>query len=125
MASKRKASTRWADAEFTTMIEILLGASQGATLQQVADALEDESKTKEAYFSMLRRLKAKYKEVKNLHDKSGFWWNYERDVVTADESIWAPLLRVSVLLNLYIMLIAQLQGRARAAEVAVHFPSMV
>ena len=96
MASKRKTPARWANNEVTTMVEILQDASLGATCengfktstwQQVADALDDELKTKEACFSKFRRLKANYKEVKYLHGKSGFGWDFERDVVAAEENV--------------------------------------
>lgn len=67
-----------------------------STWQQVADALADDLKTRHTCVSKFIRLKKDYKEVKYLHDLSGFSWDNDRDIVTADEEVWAPMPQVSL-----------------------------
>lgn len=90
----------------TTMIEILMHASDGNTCdngfktsicQRVADALADDLKTRHTCVSQFIRLKKGYKEVKHLHNLSGFGWDNDRNVLMADEEMWAPVLQVSIL----------------------------
>jgi hypothetical protein len=48
-------------------------------------------------------MKADYKHVKLLREKSGFGWDEAKQQVTATDDVWEPVLKVS-LLGLYILI---------------------
>ena len=87
------------------MIEILQDVSKGnrcgngwkgPVWQRVADSLEDQLKNCRACKLKFVRLKKDYREVKHLLDRSGFGWDYERSLATADDNVWDPILQLGL-----------------------------
>ena len=78
------------------MIEMLQDATDGNTCdngwkgpvwQSIADALDNDLKTRSACQSKFVRLKKEYKEVKHLRDISGFEGDRERDLATVNNDV--------------------------------------
>lgn len=62
--------------------------------QSISESFVDALKTGRCCQSKWSRIKGEYKEVKFLREASGFGWDEDRCVPTAEEQVWEDLLTV-------------------------------
>jgi hypothetical protein len=100
----------WTNKEIDQLIEQLQEAkSLGQTSEngfkssvwnQIAASFTDPLKTeKRTCESKWARLKKDYKEVKFLRELSGFGWNDETGLLTAEPQVWSEVAKVSILFS--------------------------
>lgn len=107
---KRAPNAKWSEDEITSMVLKLLQAKQDgntsdngfkstvwtAVASNFVDPLKHERRVAETKFS---RMKKDFGQIKWLRfEISGFGWDDERKLVTAEDSVWEELAKVWLLL---------------------------
>jgi hypothetical protein len=104
----RAPKTKWTNEEITFLVDGLQQAvddgntAEGGFKENIFNSLRDVfndplKKKDRALSSKWTRLKADYKEVKWLREESsGFGWDDEKQIVTADEQVWLDLKEVYI-----------------------------
>ncbi|CAD6888581.1 unnamed protein product, partial [Tilletia caries] len=107
-AGQRKENCFWASTEDEKLLDVLeegkqQGKASGGGFKpelwvRVLEEIEPlhEKGRKKALADVknhYRNLKAQYKEVKELVDMSGFGWDEDKGVATADDAVWDDLVK--------------------------------
>lgn len=109
----RQPNTKWSLEEVNSLIYQLLEAKdQGQTSengfkatvwQSIANSFDDlRKKDPRVSESKWSRLKKDYKEVKFLREASGFGWDEELCVPTAEPSVWEEIKKVYSIIKLCV-----------------------
>jgi Myb/SANT-like DNA-binding domain len=111
----RAPNTKWNSDETESLVEQLKQAKdEGQTSDNgfkktvwvsIANSFEDVLKTDRACETKWARMKKDYKEVKFLREASGFGWDKDRCVPTAEPEVWEDMQKVGGIVICFLLYI--------------------
>lgn len=101
--NRRPPNARWTDIDIESMLQQLRvakdegntseGGFKGSVWTAIAHSFADPAKTSRSCETKFARLKKDYQSVKWLREASGFGWDNENCLVTAESSVWEALIK--------------------------------